>query len=111
MASTQVVVRVLDGPSVVDESIRRPVRLTPDGFAGVVYAGAVYPLLSDNTVDLAGPSWEIEDCNRFLWAGAAVPYAPRQDEAPPRREFSGFGGEWNVESNRFGHNVVFNASE
>jgi len=111
MASTQVVVRVLDGASVVDESIRRPVRLAPDGFAGVVYAGAVYPLLSDNTVDVAGPSWEIEDCNRFLLAGAAIPYAPRLKEPPSGREFSGFGGEWNVETNRFGHHVVFNASE
>jgi hypothetical protein len=111
MASTQVVVRVLDGSSVVDGSIRRPVRLTPDGFAGVVYAGAVYPLLSDNTVDIAGPSWEIEDCNRFLLAGTAIPYAPSRGEAPSEREFSGFGGEWNVETNRFGHYVVFNASE
>jgi hypothetical protein len=111
MASTQVVVRVLDGTSVVDESIRRPVRLTPDGFAGVVYAGAVFPLLSDNTVDIAGPSWEIEDCNRFLWAGAPIPYAPRPGEAPSARGFSGFGGEWNVETSRLGHYVVFNASE
>jgi hypothetical protein len=111
MASTQVVVQVLDGSSVVDESIRRPVRLTPDGFAGVVYASAVYPLLSDNTVNIAGPSWEIEDCNRFLLAGTEIPYVPRQGEAPPGPEFSGFGGEWNVETNRFGHYIVFNASE
>ena len=111
MASTQVVVRVLDGSSAVDESIRRPVRLTPDGFAGVVYAGAVYPLLSDNTVDIAGPSWEIEDCNRFLLAGTAIPYAPMGGEAASGRDFRGFGGEWNVETNRFGHYIVFNASE
>jgi len=111
MAFTQVVVRVLDGPSVVDESIRRPVRLTPDGFAGVVYAGAVYPLLLDNLVDIAGSSWEIEDCNRFLFSGAAIPYAPRVGVMTPEPRFDGFSGKWSVETNRFGHYVVFNASE
>ena len=111
MAFTQVVVRVLDGPSVVDESIRRPVRLTPDGFAGVVYAGAVYPLLPDNLVDIAGSSWEIEDCNRFLFSGAAIPYAPRVGVMTPEPGFDGFSGKWSVETNRFGHYVVFNASE
>ena len=111
MAFTQVVVRVLDGPSVVDESIRRPVRLTPDGFAGVAYAGAVYPLLPDNLVDIAGSSWEIEDCNRFLFSGAAIPYAPRIGVMAPETGFDGFGGKWSVETNRFGHYVVFNASE
>jgi hypothetical protein len=111
MASQQGVVRVVDGSSVVDESIRRPVRLTPDGFAGIVYAGAVYPLFADNVVDIAGPSWEVEDCNRFLLAGAAVPYAPRVEEPGAQYQFAGFDGEWNVETNRFGHYVVFNASE
>jgi len=77
MAPQQVVVKVVNGPSVVDRAIRRPVRLTPDGYAGVVYAGDVYPLFADNVVDVAGPSWELEDCNRFLLGGAAVPFAPR----------------------------------
>jgi len=111
MASQQVVVRVVDGSSIVDESIRRPVRLTPDGFAGIVYAGAVFPLLADNIVDIAGPSWEVEDCNRFLLAGAEVPYAPRGDDPGAQLPFSEFQGEWNLETNRFGHYVVFNASE
>ena len=111
VAFTQVVVRVLDGPSVVDESIRRPVRLTPDGFAGVVYAGAVYPLLAGNVVDIAGSSWEIEDCNRFLFSGTAIPYAARVGVGSPEPEFGGFSGDWSVETNRFGHYVVFDASE
>jgi hypothetical protein len=108
MAAQQTVVRIVDGSSAVDDAIRRPVRLTPDGHAGVVYAGAVYPLFADNVVDISGPSWEVEDCNRFLLAGTAIPYAPREDL--PQR-FAGFDGEWNVETNRFGHYVVFNASE
>ena len=111
MAFIQAIVRVLDGPAVVDESIRRPVRLTPDGFASVAYGGAVYPFLPDNLVDIAGSSWEIEDCNRFLFAGAAIPYALRFGEITVASECNYFRGEWDVESNRFGHYVVFNASE
>jgi hypothetical protein len=111
VAFTQVIARVLDGAAVIDESVRRPVRLTPDGFAGVVYAGAVYPLLSDNVVDISGSSWEIEDCKRFLFAGTVVPYAPRPGTMTTEAGFTGFSGEWNVETNAFGHYVVFNASE
>lgn len=108
MAAQQTVVRVVDGLSTVDDAIRRPVRLTPDGYAGIVYAGAVYPLFADNVVDISGPSWELEDCNRFLLAGISIPYAPRQDVP---QQFAGFDGVWNVETNQFGHYVVFNASE
>jgi hypothetical protein len=110
MAAQQVVVRIVDGTSVVDEAIRRPVRLTPDGYAGVTYAGAVYPLLTDNVVDICGASWELEDCNRFLLAGTPVPYAPYVS-TQEQQQFAGFDGEWNVETNRFGHYVQFNASE
>ncbi|WP_421093640.1 hypothetical protein [Pseudarthrobacter sp. CC4] len=111
MASQQVVVRVVDGASVVEESVRRPVRLTPDGYAGIVYAGAVFPLFADNVIDMAGPSWEIEDCNRFLLAGASVPFARKADNALAQQSFIEFPDEWNVETTRFGHYVVFNASE
>jgi regulator of replication initiation timing len=110
MASQQVVVRVVDGSLEVDKSVRRPVRLTPDGYAGVVYAATVYPLLANNIVDLGGPSWEIEDCNRFLLIGASIPYAPAASEPRPPT-FQGFDGDWHVETNRFGHYVVFNAVE
>ena len=90
MASQQVVVQVVNGDSTVEEAIRRPVRLTPDGYAGVAYAGAVYPLFADCPVDIAGPSWELADCNRFLFAGAEIPYAPTESRAVPR--FRGFDG-------------------
>ena len=109
MASQQVVVQVVNGDSTVEEAIRRPVRLTPDGYAGVAYAGAVYPLFADCPVDIAGPSWELADCNRFLFAGAEIPYAPTESRAVPR--FRGFDGEWAIETNSFGHYVVFNAPE
>lgn len=109
MASQQVVVRVVNGDSTVEEAIRRPVRLTPDGYAGIAYAGAVYPLFADCPVDIAGPSWELADCKRFLFSGTDIPYAPR--ESRPVLRFDGFDGEWSVETNNFGHYVVFNAPE
>ncbi len=110
MAAAQVVVRILDGATVVDQSIRRPVRLTPDGYAGVAYAGAVYPLARDDSVDISEASWEIEDCDGFLMAGTEIPYAPTvADEAGPA--VARFSGDWTVETNRFGHYVVFNAPE
>lgn len=109
MASQQVVVRVVNGDSTVEEAIRRPVRLTPDGHAGVAYAGSVYPLFADSRIDIAGPSWEMADCNRFLFYGAEIPYAPGESQPAPR--FLGFDGEWAIESNSFGHYVVFNAPE
>ena len=78
--------RVFDGGNVVDESVRRPLRMTPDGYAGVAYGGAGYPLMAGDVVDISGSSWEIEDCNRFLLTGAVVPYAladmPRRLTAP-----------------------------
>lgn len=76
-----------------------------------MYADAVYPVFPGNLINISGASWEVEDCDRFLFAGAAVPYALRADKAVEQHEFDGFHGEWNVETNRFGHYVVFNASE
>lgn len=111
VASQQVLVRIQDGVSVVAESVRRPVRLTPDGYAGIVYDGAVYPVFRDNVVDIAGASWEVEDCGRFLFAGASIPYAPQFDDLGEQQQFQGFQGEWELETSRFGHYVVFNASE
>lgn len=79
MAARQIVVKVVDGPIVVENAVRRPVRLTPDGYAGVTYASAVHPLLIGDIVDLSLASWEVEDCNRFLLAGSPIPYAPQSN--------------------------------
>jgi hypothetical protein len=110
MAAQQVVVRVVDGSTVVEESVRRPVRLTPHGYAGVTYAGAVYLLLVGNTIDISGDSWEVEDCNRFLLADTPVPYAPLGGANEPQ-QFTGFDGDLYVDTGQFGHYVLFNASE
>lgn len=111
MAAQQLLVRIVNGESVTIAEVRRPVRLTPNGYGGIVYEAAVYPVLDGNVVDLAGPSWEVEDCNRFLLAGARVPYAPKTNDLPPQPKFIEFHGEWNVDTTGFGHYVVFNGSE
>ena len=108
MASAKSVIRVLDHGTEVESGVRRPIRLTPDGYAGVAYAGSVYPMLSNDVIDLAGPSWELADCDRFLFAGADIRYAPGVDEALGA---VGFDVEWHLETNQYGHFVVFNASE
>lgn len=109
MASAKALVRVLDRETEVESGVRRPIRLTPDGYAGVAYAGSVYPLRRGDLIDLGGSSWELADCDRFLFAGAEVPYAPVAGE--PLETAIGFDVEWHLETNQYGHNVVFNASE
>ncbi|MET7983160.1 hypothetical protein [Streptomyces sp. NPDC005281] len=109
MASAKVLVRVLDHGTEVESGVRRPIRLTPDGYAGVAYAGSVYPLRQGDLINLDGSSWELADCDRFLLIGAEVPYAPMAGE--PLEKASGFDVEWHLETNQSGHYVVFNASE
>ncbi|MEU6085310.1 hypothetical protein ABZ865_00625 [Streptomyces sp. NPDC047085] len=109
MASAKALVRVLDHGKKVESGVRRLIRLTPDGYAGVAYAGSVYPLRQGDLIDLCGSSWELADCDRFLFAGAEVPYAPIAGEPPEAA--SGFDVEWHLETNQYGHYVVFNASE
>ncbi|WP_405858731.1 hypothetical protein OG361_30945 [Streptomyces sp. NBC_00090] len=109
MASAKALVRVLDHGTEVESGVRRPIRLTPDGYAGVAYAGSVYPLRQGDLIDLDGSSWELADCDRFLFTRAEVPYAPIAGE--PLEKASGFDVEWHLETNQYGHYVVFNASE
>ncbi|TQJ36709.1 hypothetical protein FBY36_4014 [Arthrobacter sp. SLBN-122] len=71
----------------------------------------MYPLFAHDVVDVSGASWEVEDCSRFLFAGASIPYAPQIDDLGEQQTFLGFHGEWEVETNRFGHYLVFNAPE
>ncbi|TLM86008.1 hypothetical protein [Pseudarthrobacter sp. NamE5] len=111
MAALQIVVRVVNGSSFMYGEVKRPVRITPNGYGGIVYEGAVYPVQKGDLIDLAGPSWEIGDCKRFLLAGADVPYAPAAMETHNRPAFEGLKGEWTLDTNDFGHYLVFNGSE
>lgn len=110
MASEQVLVQVYRDGNLSGDSIRRPVRLTPDGYAGVVFDRAVYPLRRENRIDLGGTSWEPEDAKRFLISGAEIPYAPAVDDSMTTA-FAGFSGAWHVETTDFGHYVLFDGPE
>lgn len=107
MAAAHVLVTVLDHGEVVETDIRRSVRLAPNGYAGVAYGGAVFPLHPGNLIELSEPSWEKEDCYRFLMSGAALPYAPDTAHASEVE----LNVQWHLESNKFGHYVVFDAPE
>lgn len=111
MAALQILVRVVNCSSSTNVEVKRPVRLTPNGYGGVVYEGAVYPVQKGDLIDVAGPSWEIGDCNRFLLVGADLPYAPTAVETLSQPDFEGLEGEWALDSNGFGYYVVFNGSE
>ena len=54
--------------------MRRPVRLTPDGYAGVAYAGSVYPLHPGDIISTGTPAGVGLGMNppRYLSAGDVV---------------------------------------
>ncbi len=108
MASQQVVVQVHHGGKTVDGPFSRPVRLLPDGTAGVVYGGDVYPLYKDGHIELADQSVDKWSCPSFVLAGQAVPYARSRKQEGRRQPKI---GDWYLESNKFGHYLVFDAAE
>lgn len=114
MGSQQVAVRVYDGARLVDGPLDRPVRILPNGFAGVVYAGEVYPLHPDDRIDLHDTTFQKHACSGFVTSGQGVPYAPVDSSA--RKPHSGGDpllGEhdWYLEANRFGNYLVFDGDE
>ncbi|WP_460793342.1 hypothetical protein [Nocardioides pacificus] len=114
MSSQQVDVEVFNADRQVDGPLRRPVRLLPTGDAGVVYGGEVYPLYRGNRIDITAPCYDKYDCASFVADGELIPFA-----ATPTPSTRGVRpapvplpeGDWNLETNRFGHYVVFNADE
>ena len=114
MGSEQVQVEVMSGDRLVDGPLLRPVRLMPGGRAGVVYGGQVYPLYAGDRVDVTDMAVDKLDCPEFVSLGGSVPYAQR---TPSNRvepvELRGLLDEddWHLESNRFGHYLVFDATE
>ena len=112
MGSRQVDVRVVSGDREVATAQSRPVRLLPDGSAGVVFGGEVYPLYPGDYIEISDPTYDKYDCMQFVAPGQPIPYARR---GAPAMDGSGVRSmsetDWYVESNRFGHYVVFNATE
>lgn len=108
MPSVKVNATVHSDGAVVDVLKARPVRLIPTGEAGVVYGSRVFPLYAGNVIDLADESYEKAECASFLNAGREIPYAIAAAASPSRRIDI---GPWNVEQNKFGNYLVFDADE
>lgn len=108
MSSRQVEVIVRSGGKMVDGPLLRPVRLLPDATAGVVYGGGVYPLHTNDRVDLEDAPVDKWLCPSFVMDWEPIPYAkPQAGPAKPLVQIS----SWYLETNKHGHYLVFDASE
>lgn len=109
MASKVVDAVIFDGDEFVAKAAGRPVRLMPDGVAGIVHKGSVYPLYEGDFIDLADDPVSKDECTQFVSADVATPYAPGHESA----HIDGALGieDWYLETNRFGHYLVFDGSE
>jgi len=111
MATTRIEVVVLSNDELVESGIKKPVRLTPDGYAGIAYGGAVYPLLEGNVIDVAQPSWEFEDCQHYLITGSPIPYSPNFGKAPIESQFDPSEIQWSLEALPQGIYLAYNSPE
>lgn len=99
-------VSLKDNGRVIGQVSGRPARLTPDGVAGIVYDGRVYPVHEGNYVDLGDESFEKSECDRFVEDGTPIPYA----SADSNDESFGVT-KWYVEQNSFGTYLVFDSDK
>lgn len=99
--------QLVDGPL-----LDRPVRKLPSGVAGVVYLGAVYPLYAGDVIDLRDKPFDKQDCSGFVGAADTLRY---QQPPPPSKRASSAATfipkRWYVETNRFGHYLVFDGTQ
>lgn len=80
MASKKLDVVVYEGGRLVANLAARPVRLTPGGYAGVVYNGAGYPLYAGDHINISDEPLEKDDCARFVPAYKNTPYTPEDPQ-------------------------------
>ncbi len=110
MVSKKVDVAVHYGGRVVDTLTARPVRVMPNGRAGVVHNGVVYPLYPGNIVLLEDQPVDKGECDRFVSAHAAILYASGLDVGSTEA-LDHLGIEaWHLETNRLGHYLAVRCS-
>lgn len=110
MASRKVDVAVYYEGRVVDTLSARPVRVMPNGRAGVVFNGVVYPLYEGNRVLLEDEPADKSECDQFVPGHAAIPYAFGVDtESAETVDHLGIEA-WYLETNPRGHYLVVNCS-
>lgn len=112
MARARVDADVFEGTVIVDVAYDRPIRLLPNGLAGIVYRDAVYPLYAGDVIHLEDRPLEKELCRQFLAWGAPTPYWPASNAGEEEHDDGELGiGSWYLESSRLGHYLAFDASE
>lgn len=110
MSSQKVDAEVHREGRVVDTVTSRPVRLLPDGRAGIVFGGAVYPLYADHTICLDDASVEKDLCLRFARATDELRYAATSEVRSNIRSTPRLS-TWFLEENRYGFYLVFDGVE
>ena len=74
----------------------------------------MYPLYAGDVIEISDATYDKYDCMVFVPPGEPIPYATRTAPAggiPAPAALALSEADWYVESNRFGHYVVFDASE
>lgn len=94
-------ITVYRGTFNLKDAFDKPVRQTPDGFSGVVYGGAVYPLRTGNIINLEDEAYSKEDCGVFCESYDEVLY---YNPVPST-------SRWSTEFNNRANYVVFDGSE
>ncbi|HEY4753338.1 MAG TPA: hypothetical protein VIH37_08640, partial [Candidatus Limnocylindrales bacterium] len=112
MSSLKVTVNVWRRGVVVDFATERPVRRLPDGVSGVVYGGDVYPLRrrdGGSAIDLGDAGIPKERCASFVALTESLVFLDAHAAQSVVRTL--VPDKWSIESNRFGHYVVFDGAE
>ena len=94
-------ITIYRGSTKLKEASDKPVRKTPGGTAGVVYGGAVYPLRTNNIINLDDDTFSKADCTEFYEDHEEIEYHQA-------RELS---IKWSTEFNNRAKYVVFDGTE
>ena len=108
MARRTAYINAFQADDIVAVLADRPIRLTPTGTAGVVYQGMVYPLCPGNFITLDDEPFDKSECPDFVANGRRIPYAELTATHGSDEQLD--IDAWYLESNRFGHYLVFDSS-
>lgn len=96
-----------------DRLYDRPLRRMPSGASGVVYQGKVYALVAEARIDLDGEVAAKSACPTFVGIDQPVRYAATAagSIAADASEVESLVERWSIETNRYGHYLVFDGTE
>jgi len=94
-------VKIIKNGTIIKEAKDRYIRLCPDGSLGVVYRKKVYRLSDENTIDINDQAVDKTKC----------PIATERQLAKFDDKSANVDLKWYLETNKFGHYIVFNGNE